>query len=425
MPDPVFPPAPRARPVLLAIAAFAATTALLVAGAWRSVPAEKVCPDFIQFWTAATLLAAGQDPYAPALQAAVQGGLGWDRMRDGYGIYDFLPYYYPPWLGLAFVPLLPLGYPLAKLTWLVVGGEMLLAAGFVVARTLRGVTPPVAIGIVLVFAYSLKAVVMGQVAPLVLLLVALEWKLLETRRDRAAGVVLALLTIKPQLTALLAAALLARAARERRWTLWRSFAATLAVLAVASTVVFPGWLPSMLAATRETPMPTAYYPGLGATWYVVLGAVGLAGVPLQLAYLAVAVPILLALMRHAVRGGRTLEDLFGLALVAPFFVAPYARPYDFPVLLVPALVVISRWRADFPRQLFAVCVTVLPALHALVLAANHQPPVVGVRRPEFTTFWFPLLVALTWWWNVSNKESGNDRPINLRDDAVPPTEETP
>ena len=40
-------------------------------------------------------------------------------------------------------------------------------------------------------------------------------------------------------------------------------------------------------------MPTHYYPGLGTTWLVALGAAGLKGLALWLAYSAVAVPLLL------------------------------------------------------------------------------------------------------------------------------------
>lgn len=369
---------------------------MLVASASRSIPAEKICPDFIQFWTAASLLSEGRDPYDPALQGAVQGSLGWDKATDGYGVYDFLPYYYPPWLGLAFVPLLPLGYGLAKLTWLVLGAEMLLVAGLLLKDTVRGISAPLALGLVAIFGFSIRAVAMGQVAPLVLLLIALAWWLLDRHRDVAAGCVLALLTIKPQLSVFLLLAVMAWTGGRGRWGVWLGMVATLAVLGVASTIAFPSWLPSMLEATRVTPLPTAYYPGLGATWYVALEAVGLRSILLYAAYSALAVPVLLALLRASLRSDQPLDDLIGLALIAPFFVVPYARPYDFPVLLVPALILMGSRLSDLSRAMLAFALTVLPVLHILRLTADFVPPVVGVRRPEFTYFWIPLLVAATW-----------------------------
>lgn len=379
------------------LGAWLLVTALLVGAAHRSIPPEKVCPDFIQFWTAATLLVSGQDPYDPALQAQIQQGLGWKRAEQGLGVYDFLPYYYPPWLGLAFTPLLVLGYPLAKLTWLVLGAEFLLLSGMLLKDTVRGISPGLAIAVIGVFGFSIKAVAMGQVAPLVLLLVAASWWLLERRRDLAAGCVLALLTVKPQLTVLLLAAVLAWCVRQQRWPVIRGFLATLAALCVTSTAAWPQWLPSMLAATTVTPMPTHYYPGLGTTWFVVLRAVGSGGTLLLLAYAAVAIPLMLALVRTAVRRDARLEDVFGLALIAPFFLAPYARPYDFPVLLVPALTLMGTRLSPMSRAMMAAALIVLTALHIVWLTANTAAPVVGVRRPEWAYFWIPMLVALAWW----------------------------
>lgn len=401
---------------LAAIAAWLVVTAALVAVARSRIPPENVCPDFIQFWTAASLLADGSNPYDPALQAAIQQELGWNKAVEGLGVYDFLPYYYPPWLGLAFTVLLPLGYPLAKMVWLVAGGEMLIASAVLLKNTIRGVSLPVAVVVIASFGFSIKAVAMGQVAPLVLLLVALAWRFVDRGRDGAAGAVLALLTIKPQLTILLLLAVLGWSARRRRWGLWRGFAVTLAALALASTIAFPGWPAQLLAATRVTPMPTAYYPGLGTTWLVALGAAGVEGHLLHLAYAAVVVPLLLAMLRMTLQGSRPLEDIVAVALIAPFFVAPYARPYDYPVLLVPALILIGSRLPELSRATMAAALVVLPSLHILWLTANYETPVVGVRRPEFTYFWIPLLVGLSWLaCGDARREGGLERrPQELR-----------
>jgi hypothetical protein len=398
------------------LAVFAAVTALLVALASRGIAPERVGPDFIQFWTAASLLAEGSDPYDPALQAVIQQGLGWDKVRDGFGIHEFTPYYYPPWLALAFIPLLPLGYATAKFTWLVLLAEMLLAAGWLLKDTVRGIPAPLALTVVALFGFSIRSVAMGQVAPLVLVLVALAWWLLEKRRDFAAGCVLALLTIKPQLTLLLILAVLGWTARRGRWGVWQGAATAMVLLVVSSTATFPGWLPSMLEATRVTPMPSTYYPGLGTTWYIVLSGLGLSGPLLLVAYMTLAMPVLLAIVRAVAREERRLEDIVGLALVAPFFVLPYARVYDYPVLLVPALTLMGSRLAGLRRAMLAGTLLVLPSLHIVRLATDWVTPVVGVRDPEFTYFWIALLVGLLWLFcpaNGSGKE-GAGAPRNDR-----------
>ncbi|HEX8201452.1 MAG TPA: hypothetical protein VF590_13285, partial [Isosphaeraceae bacterium] len=110
--------APRLAAALGRAAAIAAVAAALTALAARQIAPEHLGTDFIQFWASGQLLASGGSPYDVAGQAQIQQANGWRTKEDGLGIYEFLPYYYPPWLALAFVPLLPLGFAGAKLAWL-------------------------------------------------------------------------------------------------------------------------------------------------------------------------------------------------------------------------------------------------------------------------------------------------------------------
>ena len=92
--------------------------AVLLALLGRAVlPADRLFPDFICYWTAGKILASGGSPYDVGLQTRVQQEHGWDRETTGRGTYEFLPYYYPPWFGLLFVPFLPLGYGGARFAW--------------------------------------------------------------------------------------------------------------------------------------------------------------------------------------------------------------------------------------------------------------------------------------------------------------------
>src|SRR5437870_7397631 len=102
----------------LGITAALTALALLLVGLARQVmPWDKLCPDVICYWTAAELLVSRQSPYDVAAQTETQHRYGWDKAIDGFGHYDFLPYYYPPWLAFLWVPLLPLGYGAAKVGW--------------------------------------------------------------------------------------------------------------------------------------------------------------------------------------------------------------------------------------------------------------------------------------------------------------------
>src|SRR5262249_43323972 len=159
---------------------------------------------------------------------------------------------------------------------------------------------------------------------------------------RAAGVCLAWLTVKPQLAAVLLFGVLVWLGRQRRWQAVGAFFVTSALLALGSALVLPDWPLRMLNAIRQVPSPTEYYPWIGNAWLLILRSFGLGGPLLGAGYLALALPFLFAVLRTAWKRDGPLANVLSLGALAAFFVAPYARHYDFPVLLVPLVVVLAR-----------------------------------------------------------------------------------
>jgi hypothetical protein len=356
---------------------------------------EKISPDFIQFWTAAKLLSSGHSPYDPALQAAIQQELGWKIESEGLGVYRFLPYYYPPWFGLACVPLLPLGYANAKLVWLVMNTSLLLTAGLLLRNVARGLSPIAVVVFVCLFAPCVLTILMGQVSILVLLPVLIAWRLLDVRRDVAAGAVLAWLTIKPQLTGILLLGVLTWCIRRGRWRAVGGFVGTLTLLVLVSTIVVPSWPLQMTTATQITPLITDLSPWKGVTLFTVLRTIGAHGASLWVCYLAVAVAFIAAVLRLALDRSSQVERVLGVSLIAPFFVAPYGRQYDLVILLIPASILIGGAGGRSPALLLATALLVLPyinlGMYALLSAWLGIP-----GRPEATFFWMPLLIAGVW-----------------------------
>lgn len=360
------------------------------------MPWEKMFPDVVCFWGAATVLASGENPYDPGLQRSVQAEHGWDRGEHGFGIYDFLPYFYPPWFGLLWMPLLPLGYSSARLAWFFLNVEMILGAGYLLGRRIgrfQGLT----VVLTPAFFFSLACISLGQTAIVVLFLSVLSWTLLDQRRDAAAGVALAWLTLKPQLTIVLLLGLLLWAVRQRRWRVVVSFALSVGVLAGVSTAFYPAWLPAMLRAPAETVAPTEYYPWIGNAWFLVLRAVGVQGGARWALYLLVALPYLGIVVRTSLRAGPQLANLFSLSLLAAFFVAPYARHYDFPVLLIPLLVLAAQRLPTLAGIALLGIVLVTPYIQLSLLAdlkPTYHPSVKFLL--ESTFFWLPVLLSVLW-----------------------------
>jgi hypothetical protein len=368
-----------------------------VLGLRAIAPWEKINPDYICYWAAGELVASGRSPYDEVLQIRVQGGRGWDRATDGLGKYDFLPYYYPPWFAAGCALLVPLGYDRAKAAWFFLNLELLLISGYLLRDAVPGVPQAVPPVMVPVFALSIVALFVGQTSILMLFLVALAWKLIERGSDRLAGAALAGLTTKPQLAAFVVLAVLIWGARQRRWGVITGFAAALAALSLLGAAIVADWPLEMLRASGRTPPPTAYFPWIGTTWLLALKTAGLQGWPLWGLYLAVALPFFAVLVRVALDRSRPLEDILSLGMIAPFILAPYGRDYDFPVLLIPVLVLIGRRLSEKAGTALLVALLILPYINLGIIVAfrEHYPSTVRLF-PEWTFLWVPLLVTATW-----------------------------
>jgi hypothetical protein len=361
------------------------------------VPKGTACPDFICYWAAARNLTSGESPYDEVAQRRVQQAYGWDTVDDGLGRYDFLPFYYPPWFAILCAGFLPLGYENARLAWLVLNAEFIFLTGYLLRAAVPGVPRAVPIAVVPIFAFSATAVLVGQTSPLIFLTIVLGWRLLEARRDVAAGVVLGWATMKPQLTAVVLAAILLWAICRTRWRVVAGFFTSLGLLCALSLVLVPNWPREMLSAPARTPPPTAYFPWLGTTWYLLLKGFGLTGWSLAGVYAAVALPMLTVVARTALRRSTALADVLSIALIATYFVAPYGRHYDFPVLLIPLLVLIGTRLSDLAGATVLVTLIVLPYLHFMAMpllkSASRMP---GTLNPEASFVWVPLLLAVLW-----------------------------
>src|SRR5262249_17361373 len=148
----------------------------------------------------------------------------------------------------------------------------------------------------------------------------------------------------------------------------------------------------------RTPPPTEYFPWIGTTWYLLLKTAGLRGAALWGAYGLAALAAVTVVVRAALDRERPLGDVLALTLLAVFFVAPYGRHYDFPVLLIPSLVLVGPRLTDRAGAALLVVVMLLPYLQYNELAhlkALTRTP--GRLNPEFTFSWVPLVLAAAWW----------------------------
>jgi len=199
--------------------------------------------DFLAYWSAARLLATGDNPYdAVALRTLQHETRPQREPVRGTAFASWNP----PWLLVVLMPLGLLPFDIAVTVWKLCNIGLILAAS---ALTWQMLTEPLdKRGILFVMSVSLwsgqalSAIIVGQVSSLVLLGLVLGAWWLRAGRDRLAGAALFLATIKPHVTYLVLWVLLLWVVRHRRWqVLWGMIAAGAIAITIVWTI-FPRWV---------------------------------------------------------------------------------------------------------------------------------------------------------------------------------------
>jgi hypothetical protein len=205
------------------------------------------------------LLLHGRDPYSSAVTREIQQGFygrALDPSRPG-DPKDQEGFVYPPYVAFLLAPTLHLPFAVVRKGsfWILLG--LTIATVPLWLRVLRWQVPGWALASVVMLTIGSLPVMQGlklkQMTLLVVPLLAAAMALLVSDRPVAAGIVLALATIKPQLVWLLLLWLmiwsLADWRRRYRWA--ASFLLTMAVQFAASEWYLPHWIPRFLQAVHE------------------------------------------------------------------------------------------------------------------------------------------------------------------------------
>src|SRR5271165_1937908 len=328
--------------------------------------------DFYPVWLAARAsLQTSSDPYSPEMTRAIQTGL-FGRALDARipsDPADLRMFAHPAFTILMMWPLAEMPFEVARVLLCTLLGLMTLASVFVWMRALGGAThpsrpTPLWLAVAVLFTLCSYPVLEGLYAGQLGLFVAflLACCMLAVRHDRftLAGMLLALTTIKPQMTLLAILYLLVWSLQDgRRLRLCLSFVVTMLTLAGGAWMVWPHWIQSWIGALN------AYHqyarpPLVSEVLAAPLGAQ--AGSPEIYGITAALVIFCLWLIW---RGRRALADSaqfwFTLALllaVTTVILLPGQAVYDDILLLPGVLLVACCWRtlrADWaPKTLLAI-----------------------------------------------------------------------
>jgi hypothetical protein len=290
------------------------------------------------------LLLHGRDPYSPAVTREIQQGYygrPLDPLRPG-DPKDQQGFAYPVYVVFYLAPTIHLPFEVVRkgFFWVLFG--LTVATVPLWLRVLRWFLPWWIQACLVILTIGSLPVMQGlklqQMTLLVVALLAIAIALLVSDRPVAAGIALALATIKPQLVCLLLLWLTiwTLAAWRRRWRWAASFLFTMAILCTASELYLPHWIPRFVQAMRRyldyTDAASILDNLVPVPWGWLLRGLAIA-----------------AMMHIAWKNRRCAEDtstfaaMSSLALAVTVIVIPNFHIYN-QVILLPAMLVLLRER---------------------------------------------------------------------------------
>ena len=294
-----------------------------------TILADPYQMDFVAYWAGGRLAASGNPAgaYDLALHRSVELG--------AIPVHGALPFAYPPCFLLLLAPFGLLSYPVAAFDWVLLGFAAYCAA----LRRWAPIFPWLALS----FPPLMVNVVTGQAGFLVVALFVAGMALLP-KRPLAAGLLLGLLVMKPQLGLVLPLALLA----GREWRAIAGAAVAALGLVVLSLLLF-GWAPWTAWLSNAGLAASIASEGLAgwhrmASVYGVLRAAGLASTAAWIGHAAIALAAAAgACWLWYRRAG--LEARAGALAAATALASPYLFGYDLLILVVPFLWLVGRGRS--------------------------------------------------------------------------------
>jgi len=232
--------------------------------------------DFYPRWKGAQLFwLEGVDPYSDEATGAIQ--------RDMYGrlahpTEDQVLFVYPFYTVFLLLPLVGLPYDWVQAIWLVTLMFSLIAGAFLCLRLVLWRPSKWLMTAIILWSLILyngtRTVILGQFAGLIFLWLVGSLVALRSGKDVSAAALLALTTIKPQMSFLVIPALLIWGIGQRRWRFLWAFVISMGILAGLSFLLSPRWLFSFIEQVMAYPGYTVegspiyivtriYWPQLG------------------------------------------------------------------------------------------------------------------------------------------------------------------
>ncbi len=344
------------------------------------------------------------DEVATRIQVAAYG-------HPAQGIEHELRVAYPLYSIILFAPFSLIGdYQISRAVWMTVLELALVAMTFVSFEVVEWKPPLWMQGSLLLFSviwyHAVRGVINGNAVILLALALASILLLIKKDRDKIAGVLLAVTTIKPHLVVLAIPLIIIWSIYHKRWQLIIWFSGTLVGLIVIGLIMIPDWITQNLWEILKYP---AYNPA--GTLAAVLGE-WMPGISTQLKWsIGIILGLVLLYEVWLARKGN-FQYLFWtvmLSLTINQWIGIQSDPGNF-ILLFPVLILIlseinKKWKEKGGLVTGVILLVLLVGLWILFVASiqrTYQPVQGSVMFIPFPAF---CLIGLYWikWWFVGTK----------------------
>jgi hypothetical protein len=352
--------------------------------------------DFLARWSnGCALIWSGENPYSDQATLQTQMRMYGRLAKPGE---DLAAYSYPFYTLYFFWPLcFAQPYALAQAVWMTL---MLYAvvAGTALMIKVTGWRPPAWLwGIALVWTVitypHARAIVLGQMATVVFIAVALTLFAMQRRADFWAGAALAVTTIKPQICFLIVPWLLWWSASNKRWRLWGGFALAMGLLGGSGLLLVPSWpLDFIHHLLKYDTVAGSNYHSL--TWIIIQHFMELGSVVEVVTTGLLAIYLLAEWWRQRRSTGEAMLWVTGLTLSLSNFISYRAATTSYTLLLLPLFQLLWLVQRRIPRWSNWIALGVLVVLLVsqwAVFAATMEGRF--ETAPVYLVLPVPLLVA--------------------------------
>jgi hypothetical protein len=383
-------------------------------------PVKEAMGDLYPRWVGTReLLLHGLNPYGAEVSDEIQMGFYGHAIEQSYNkppseIIDEQRFAYPVYVVFLLAPTIHLDFAKLQAWAPVVLGVLIAISIWLWLAVLRWRPPPWVIVTLVLFVLSSPQIAQGlrlrQLGLLAAFLLTLATWCVTRNRLFAAGVLLAVATIKPQFVALCLVWFLVWSLGDwkKRWPLGGGFALTLGLLTGAGAILVPRWVRYFLEGAEAY---RHYFPlGTKSVVRVILGD-WIGGIVSVIAVIALLVYAWNR--RRAAAESAESTQVLSLFFVTATLIFPLLTPYNQVLLLLPLLMLIRDWRLlpRWDRTGFALFLS-WPFV-AWVALLSDPPQLDSLRRiPLLPSALLPITPFLVLW--LMYKRSQREAHESLR-----------